>query len=427
MAVKTQSTPAQSGKSPAMHNNRGMLLEANFRSAIEALWVNRGRSFLTILGVIVGIAAVIAAVTITSGASALINGRLTGLGTNVLVVNPGSVTVGGARSGAGGQQTLTVSDEQALAQLPHVMNASPVITVREQLVSGSQNWNTSVSGVYPSYQQIQNWSLQTGAWFSAAQESQQSPVAVIGQTVYQNLFPNNANALGQEMTIGGIPFQIIGVLQTKGSTGGFSQDDVVFIPFTTTQTRLKNITYVNQIQVQADSANNVTTVQNEITAELDTLHNISAGGQADFTVRNPNQLVATAQQFSTTLTILLVSIAGISLIVGGIGIMNIMLVSVTERTREIGIRMAIGARRGDIRNQFLIESVALSGTGGILGIIIGAVLGAILAHAFSLPLVFNIFAIVTAFTVSAFIGIVFGLYPAIRAARLDPIAALRTE
>ena len=424
-----KTTGARKGASPARSpRRRGLMLGSSVSSALDALWANRLRSLLTILGVIVGVAAVIAVVTLTQGTSAVLNARVASLGTNVLTITPGSTITGGVRGGAGTTHSLTQADADAIGSLPHIANVSPLLGANAQVIAGSQNWNTRVQGVYPSYQAIASWQLAEGSWFSAADESSGQPVAVIGQTVVQNLFtPTGTDPLGQTIMVNGQAYQVVGVLQTKGVAGFANQDDVVFIPFTAAQERLNNSQYVNQIVAQVDTTNNVATAQQEITSLLDQRHNIAAGGTADFTVRSPTQFVQTAQQSAQTLAVLLIGIAAISLIVGGIGIMNIMLVSVTERTREIGIRMAVGARRSDIRNQFLIEALTLSALGGLLGIAIGLIGGLALTHAFQLPFVLSLAAIALAVGVSMLIGIVFGFYPAIRASRLDPIVALRVE
>jgi putative ABC transport system permease protein len=404
------------------------MLGSSLSSALDALWANRLRSLLTILGVIVGVAAVIAVVTLTQGTSAVLNARVASLGTNILTITPGSTTTGGVRGGAGTRQSLTQADADSLATLPHISNVSPVLSASAQVIAGSQNWNTRVQGVYPDFQAIGSWQMAEGAWFSAADELAGQPVAVIGQTVAQNLFtPSGTDPLGQSVTINGQTYQVVGVLASKGTAGFANQDDVVFVPFTAAQERLTNSQYVGQIEAQVDATNNVALAQQEITTQLEQRHNIPAGGTDDFTVRSPTQFVQTAQQSAQTLAVLLIGIAAISLIVGGIGIMNIMLVSVTERTREIGIRMAVGARRSDIRNQFLIEALTLSAVGGLLGIAIGLIGGLMLTRAFQLPFVLSFVAIALAVGVSVLTGIVFGFYPAIRASRLDPIVALRVE
>jgi putative ABC transport system permease protein len=398
---------------------RGMMIGANFGSALDALWANRLRSLLTTLGVVIGVAAVIAVVILTQGATAFLNQSLTALGTNTLVIFPGT---------AASSQSLTLDDEKSLVKVAHVANVSPVLTISAQSVFGNQNWNTRVQGVYPNYQSIQSWQMARGTWYSADEETAAQSVAVIGQTIVDNLFATTGtNPIGQTIRINGQLFRVVGQLQSKGAQGFTNPDDVIFVPYSTALSRLKNSTYIDQIQVQVDNANNVNQVQLIVTALLEKRHHITAGVADDFRVRNSNQLVQTAQQQSTVLGALLVGIAAISLSVGGIGIMNIMLVSVTERTREIGIRMAIGARQRDIRNQFLIEALTLSSLGGIIGITLGMLGGFALVSAFHLPFVPSVPAVLLAFGVSAAVGVVFGLYPAVRASKLDPIVALRTE
>ncbi|HAH00120.1 MAG TPA: multidrug ABC transporter substrate-binding protein [Ktedonobacter sp.] len=398
---------------------RGLMIGANFGSALDALWANRLRSLLTTLGVVIGVAAVIAVVILTQGATAFLNQSLTALGTNTLVIFPGT---------AASSQSLTLDDEKSLVKVAHVANVSPVLTISAQSVFGNQNWNTRVQGVYPNYQSIQSWQMARGTWYSTDDETAAQPVAVIGQTIVDNLFATTGtNPIGQTIRINGQLFRVVGQLQSKGAQGFTNPDDVIFVPYSTALSRLKNSTYIDQIQVQVDNANNVNQVQLIVTALLEKRHHITAGVADDFRVRNSNQLVQTAQQQSTVLGALLVGIAAISLSVGGIGIMNIMLVSVTERTREIGIRMAIGARQRDIRNQFLIEALTLSSLGGIIGITLGILGGFALVSAFHLPFVPSIPAVLLAFGVSAAVGVVFGLYPAVRASKLDPIVALRTE
>jgi putative ABC transport system permease protein len=408
--------------------HRGLGINASFNSALEALWSNRLRSLLTILGVIVGVAAVITAVTITEGTSASINSRLAGLGTNTLTISPGAATSSGASLGAGTEEDLTLSDATAIASVAHVTSVTPVNSVSAQLVYSGQNWDTRVEGVYPDYQSIGSWQLAEGSWYTQADEDSGTPVVVLGQTTEQNLFTGVASdPIGQTILINSQPFTVVGVLQAKGTAAAVNQDDVVFVPYSAATTRLNNVTFVEEIEVQVDNANDVAGAESALTALLERLQGIPAGGTDDFTVRSSDQLVQTAQSSSQTLTFLLVGIAAISLLVGGIGIMNIMLVSVTERTREIGIRMAVGARRSDIRNQFLIEALTLSAAGGIIGIVLGTAGGYIMTQVFSLPFAPNPFSILLAFGVAAAIGVCFGFYPAVSASRLDPIVALRTE
>ncbi|MGZ3583919.1 MAG: ABC transporter permease [Ktedonobacterales bacterium] len=430
VASQNGALPAQrrEGKRQAHGPRRGAMLGPSFRSALEALQANRTRSLLTTLGVIVGVAAVIAAVTLTESTSTLINSRLTGLGTNTLTIIPAAAQSGGAFGAAGTSQSLTTEDVTAIASVAHVSNASPVLTSGAQVVYGSQNTNTRVMGVYPSFQQIGNWQMGEGAWFGSTEESGGTAVAVLGATTADTLFSTTGtDPVGQTVLIKSQAFRVVGVLKAKGASFGANQDDLVYVPFSAAQARLKNAQFVDQIQAQVDSAGNVDQAQADITTLLEERHRLPTSGPDDFSVRSSNQLVQTAQQFTQTLTLLLVGIAAISLLVGGIGIMNIMLVSVTERTREIGTRMAIGARRGDIRNQFLIESLTLSGLGGVLGILIGLLGGLVMTRAFGLGFSFNPIPILLAFGVSAVIGVIFGLYPAIRASQLDPIVALRTE
>ena len=496
---------------------RGVKIDAILGSALEALRANRMRSFLTMLGVIIGVSAVIAVVSLTQGVNQSVTQRFASLGTNVITISPGAASTNGARSAAGTEQTLTMADAQAVAQVDHVVEMTPILTTSGQVVYGSQNWNTTVRGVYPGYQTIQSWQIDEGSWFSEQDEQSSTPVAVLGQTVVQNLFTTTGiDPIGETILINNQAFHVVGTLQSKGTQGFANVDDAIFVPFSAANERLKpSPVYVDQIQVQVDNVNNVTQVEQNITTLLRTRHHLSGsapstsgqqfgsgnplrglgggggGGNAgggrgfgggnggggfgggngggggfgggnggggnggggrgsgsgsnggattpgnsslrgapqanDFQVFSGNQLVQTAQQNTAELAILLIGIAAVSLSIGGIGIMNIMLVSVAERTREIGIRMAIGARQRDIRNQFLLEALMLSVIGGIIGIIVGLLGGYGLTQGLGFPFVFSIAAIALAFGVSAAVGISFGLYPAVRAAKLDPIVALRTE
>lgn len=498
-----QQAPKRAFAQDAWHSKprHGVKIDAILSSALEALQANRMRSFLTMLGVIIGVSAVIAVVSLTQGVDQSVSQRFASLGTNVITISPGAVSTEGARSAAGTQQTLTMSDAQAVAQVDHVAAMTPILTTSGQVVYGSQNWNTGIRGVYPNYQTIQSWQIAEGSWFSDVDEQTSAPVAVLGQTVVQNLFSSTStDPIGETIRINDQVFRVVGTLQAKGSQGFSNVDDVIFVPFSAANERLKpSPVYVDQIQVQVDDVNNVALVQQDITTLLRTRHHISGsvpssqgqqnggfggggnpvrglggggfgngnptrgpgggggggfggrgnpnGGQQtgrattpntnsslrgasqanDFQVFSGNQLVQTAQQNTAELAILLIGIAAVSLSVGGIGIMNIMLVSVAERTREIGVRMAIGARQRDIRNQFLLEALMLSVIGGIIGIVVGLLGGFGLTTGLGFPFVFSIIAVALAFGVSAIVGISFGLYPAVRAAKLDPIVALRTE
>ena len=405
---------------------RGSMVGSNFVIALESLWSNKLRSLLTGLGIFIGVAAVIAALTLTQGAGQFITSNIASLGLNVITVIPGASTSRGTFAGAGTTQSLTPQDAIAIQKIPHVTAVSPIISLTAQVVFGKQNWNTRIQGVNTAFQDIQGWQMAEGVWFSESDVSGGQPVALLGQTVAHNLFDaTGTDPVGQTIRIRDQEYRVIGVLQAKG--GGFNEDDIVFVPFNTALTRLKNSTYVDQIVVQADSSQTVNQVQQDIKTILEQRHQIPSGGLDDFTAISSTQLLQTAQQFTQILTFLLVGIAGISLTVGGIGIMNIMIVSVTERTREIGIRMSIGARRSDIRNQFLIEALVLSLFGGVIGMLIGFLLGMLITSATGLPFVITAVSLLLPFIICSIIGVVFGLYPAIRASRLDPIEALRTE
>jgi putative ABC transport system permease protein len=402
-------------------------LTLSLPSALEALRANKGRSVLTTLGIIIGVAAVIVMVALGQGASAQVNERLRGLGTNVLTITPGSSASGGVRGGAGTLTTLTEPDAAAiLRDVPDVLAMSPVVQGNAQVIFGSQNWQTRVQGVRPEYQQIQNWQVGNGGFFTELDDASARNVVVIGQTVARNLF-GSQNPLGQVIRVRNVPLTVVGVLASKGSTGFQDQDDVVFVPFETGQLRLFGASAINSIQVQAVDANKLPELTQSLTQVLRQRHRLSGNQPDDFTIRSSNDIIETAQGVAQTLTLLLGGVAAVSLIVGGIGIMNIMLVSVTERTREIGIRMAIGARPGDVLSQFLVEAILLSVLGGLIGIGLGVGLALALPKLAGWAAVVSYPAIVVAFGFSALIGIFFGLYPARKAARLNPIDALRYE
>lgn len=399
-------------------------------SALEAIRANKTRSLLTALGIIIGVAAVIMVVAISESNSAVINQRLSSaLNPNQLTIRSGSVSSGGVRQGAGSATTLTAADADAIAQVAHVAAVSPVVNANGQVVFQNQNWSTTIQGVYPDYPQVGNWTLQEGSFFSAADEQGGTTVAVVGQTVVNNLFtPLGVDPIGQVIRIRNVQFTIVGVLNGKGANGGFNDpDDVVYIPLATAQAKLTGGHTVNNIAVIIDSSSNVTSAQAAIEQVMEQQHHISDPSLDDFSIQNQSQILQTVQSTSQTLAELLISVAAISLIVGGIGIMNIMLVSVTERTREIGIRIAIGAHPGDVMTQFLVEAFMLSALGGIVGIAIGIAGAYIVSVANSSQFALSPFAVLIAFLFSAVVGIVFGFYPARRAARLDPIVALRTE
>ena len=433
--VPVQETPLQNllKELRGKRYQRGGTLGTSMGSALAAIWANRTRSFLTMLGIVVGVAAVIGSLTLTSGVAAFITNIISSQGVNTVYVAPGSSNARGVVQKQS-VQTLTLNDLRLLSQLPHVAAISPVVsTGQSQVVFGSQNWHTRVQGVSTDMQTIQGWNLQDGLWFNAQQQAGGEAVAVLGDTVAQNLFGNtNVNPVGQQIRIGNQLFRVTGVLAPKG---GFGQDDVIYIPYQAAMVRLANTNYLGEIVINVDNQNNINLVVQEITTTLELSHHIPKGTPDDFQTTTATQILQQSQQVTQAISLLLSSIAAISLTVGGIGIMNIMLVSVTERTREIGIRLAIGARRADIRTQFLIEALILSFLGGIFGMLIGIFVGwltinliiAALARSGggSVPLVITPTTLILPFVVSAIIGVVFGFYPAVRASRLDPIVALR--
>ena len=426
----TPDAPAQSLQSLLAELRRrqsipGSELSANMGSALEALWANRTRSFLTALGIFIGVAAVIAALVLTQGVNAYVTNQLAQLGSSI-IISSGNSNRGGISQGTGTLSTLTPRDAQSLKSLPHIIAVSPIITVSAQTVYGNQNWTTQIEGVNADYQTIQNLQLAQGTWFTSAEDNSGMRVAVLGDTVMHNLFDaSGINPIGQTIRIGSDLFRVEGTVVPQGS--GFTQDDVIYVPLKTAQIRLKNVTTVDQIQVQADATSNVDQSAQEITAILRQNHHINKASSDDFTVLTFTQFLQRAGASTQILTVLLVGIAAISLTVGGIGIMNIMLVSVVERTWEIGIRMAIGARRRDIRNQFLIEALMLCIIGGVIGLLLGLLIGWWVTQASQIPFVVTPITLLLPFAVSAGIAIVFGLYPAIRASYLDPIVALRTD
>jgi putative ABC transport system permease protein len=405
-----------------------MAIGQSISSALDALKANKLRALLTMLGIIIGVGAVIVMVALGQGASASVAARLARLGTNMLTIQPGSGNVGGVRAGAGSLPSLNDQDTQAIEQqVPGIAAISSNLGAGNvQVVAGGQNWSTQVQANYPSIFEIQDWQIAQGAAYDDSDEASAAVVCDIGQTVATNLFPNQ-DPVGQTILIRNVPFKVKGVLAAKGSNGFEDQDDIILIPYSTAQIRLFNRPWVNNIYVQVANADQVNTVQQEITNLLEVRHHIQPGKPDDFRVRNFNQLITTAQQTSNTLTLLLAGVAAVSLIVGGIGIMNIMLVSVTERTREIGIRMAVGARGRNILSQFLIEAVLLSGVGGVIGIGVGGAASIIVSHLAGWNTIITPESVFVSFSFATLIGVFFGFYPARKAAQLDPIEALRYE
>lgn len=400
------------------------------RVAFRALVRNKMRAALTMLGIIIGVSAVIAMVSIGQGASASVQAQIESIGTNLLFVSAGAQNVGGVRSGTGdtGTNTLTVDDLDAIKrEVPSVSMVTPNVNARSQLVAGNMNWNTAVTGVSEEYPEIRKWPVATGSFFTDSDVRTAARVIVIGQTLADNLFPG-ADPIGQDLRVQNLPFRIVGVMNRKGQDPqGRDQDDVAFAPYTTVQKKILGRDRIQIAFVSAISQDATYTAQSQITELLRQRHKLTASEPNDFTVRNMTDVAEAANETSKTMTILLACIAGVSLLVGGIGIMNIMLVSVTERTREIGIRMAIGARSSAVRSQFLIESIVLSLTGGMVGIILGVVLSLAIPAFLGWPTLVSMMAIVGSVLFSAAVGIFFGYYPARKAASLDPIEALRYE
>lgn len=401
-----------------------MRIFASIRIAGRALRRNKMRSLLTMLGVIIGVGAVIGSVSLTSGATKQVEDQVSSLGSSVITIFSGNFTSGGMRGGWGSAPTLTVADAVAVGALTNVVAISPEVRDREQVLANGLNWNTQVMGESPDYPQIRNWTIANGSMFSDQDVRSLAKAAVIGKTVADELFPNE-NPIGQTIRIRNLPFLVVGLLGAKGfNLFGQDQDDIVVVPYTSHMHRITTRTFVNDILVQAANDQAIDGVQQDITDLLLSRHRSK---EQDFTVRNQLELMQAVTATSRTMGFLLAGVAAVSLIVGGIGIMNIMLVSVTERTREIGIRMAVGARAADILVQFLIEAVTLSAIGGTIGIIGGVGFSKIVAYAKDMPTVTPVVWIIIAFVSSALIGIVSGFYPAWKASKLDPIDALRYE
>jgi len=402
-----------------------MKLFAPFKLAARALRRNKMRSLLTMLGVIIGVGSVIASVSITTGASKQVEDKVASLGQNVVTVFSGSFTGSGSRGGWGSAPTLTVEDTVAIKnEVANVAAVSPEVRDRMQILANGLNWNTQIQGESPDYPQIRDWDIADGAMFTEADVRSIAKVAIIGKTVVDQLFINQ-DPVGQTLIIRNIPFKVVGLLEAKGfNLFGQDQDDIVIIPYTSHMRRITKRTFVNSIMVQAASKDSIAQVQDDITALLRDRHK---SAEPDFTVRTQLELMQMATSTTRIMSVLLGAIASVSLIVGGIGIMNIMLVSVTERTREIGIRMAVGARGRDILIQFLIEAVTLSAVGGIMGIALGMGAAKITSHFTGWPTLTPFAWIGIACISSAAIGIVSGFYPAWKASRLDPIEALRYE
>ena len=399
--------------------------------ALRALRTNKMRSFLTMLGIIIGIAAVIAMMAVGSGASYVISQQIASIGSNIILVIPGSTTSGGLRMGTGGSQTLTSDDVRAImAECPSVSRASGTTRTTSQVVYGNMNWSTLIMGATPELFDIREWYTVSGRSIGQQDVDGAAKVCLLGQTVAENLFGGD-DPVGKIVRIKKIPFTVIGVLERKGqSPQGTDQDDAIFVPLRTAQVKLSRSSFPNSVGaviVQAKGEELLDKAEEEINSLLKQRHRITNGKEADFSTRNLSEILAVAEQSAKAMSLLLGAVASISLIVGGIGIMNIMLVSVTERTREIGIRMAIGARRNDILWQFMTEAVLLTMLGGIIGIMLGAGGATVVSKILDWPTLISVQSIVVAFFFSGAVGIFFGFYPARKAAGLNPIDALRYE
>jgi len=395
--------------------------------ALKSIMKNRMRSGLTVLGIVIGVAAVICMVSVGKGASADIENEISAMGTNLLVVMPGSTKTGGVSHGASSLNTLKMDDVERIQEDSRLISMiSPIINVAAQVVAGSKNWYTTINGVSASYLDIKDWELDKGTFFTSKDIRKRRKVAVLGKTTAKELF-GDKDPLGAEIRIRSIPFTVIGVLKEKGQSMMGDQDDVVLAPSTTVLYRMSDGRTVNIIMLSAVSTDQMTDAQEEATRLIRSEHKIKNAESDDFVVRSQTDLISKVNSVTGLLTMLLSAIAGVSLLVGGIGIMNIMLVSVTERTREIGIRMAIGGRGRDILTQFLIESVILSLIGGLSGIFLGISLGKAISALINSSLVIDPIVLTVAFLFSGAVGVFFGLYPARKASRLNPIEALRYE
>jgi putative ABC transport system permease protein len=399
-----------------------------FRVAFKALGRNKLRTGLTMLGMIIGVAAVISMVALGTGAQAAIEEQIRGAGTNMITIFPGSANTGGVKQGSGTSSRLVPADGAALRQLASVDYVSEGLQTRQQVIVGNQNWQTNIVGVNVDYTYIKSWPLKYGSFFTEADVASTGKVCALGLNVANNLFGEDVDPTGTEIRIRNQVFRVLGVMGPKGaSSSGQNQDDQILAPYTTVMRRLSGNEFLNYILASARSAGEVNRAAEEITSAMRVQHKIEPGADDDFRVQTQDDLIATRTAATQTMTSLLAGIAGVSLVVGGIGIMNIMLVSVTERTREIGLRLAIGARGSDVLMQFLIEAVVISLVGGSVGIAAGFGVSEVLRSYMQSPTLIPVDAVATAVAFSSAVGILFGFYPARKASALDPIEALRFE
>jgi putative ABC transport system permease protein len=399
-----------------------------FRETIRSLSGNKARSSLTILGIVIGIASVITMVAIGQGTQSSIEKNIEAIGSNLIIVMPGAQRVGGISQGAGSSQTLTLEDSDAIkSQVQNVKAVAPEASRRYQITARGNNTNTEVVGTLRDYLAVRNVKMNIGSFFSDQQEKSSAKVAIIGPTARDDLFGTNTNPVGQSIKIKNVDFQITGVTEVKGGSGFNNPDNNIYVPLATAQHFLAGNNYLSEVSIAAMDQASMTSVQDQISKLMLSRHKISDPTQADFRIMNQNDIIATATSITSTFTILLSSIAGISLLVGGIGIMNMMLTNVTERTREIGLRKAVGIRKIYINMQFLAEAVVLTFLGGVLGVLLGWGASLAVNKFVSLNAQISLSAVLLAFGVSAIVGIVFGFYPARKAAAMNPIDALRYE